>query len=250
MALVLSAALYALGAWAAALALLALLDRLPHPALAWAFSGASLLLIAGLVGLAIARDADGPAGAQAAFTCGLAAWVWQETAGAAHARARRRSRPTARASAAQELAWLVVVIGALALTWGGTNLAARWTVPALWGLHLSMRINALCAAHVGGGPLMRPPWFATGLPAAQLLSAVFPLTVTGLTAAATLAVDAALAPGLAAGEATGLALLGGSLAVGAARHWGTVVQLPALRTPYRALRVKPRSDVQEAGAQL
>jgi putative photosynthetic complex assembly protein 2 len=230
MPLALSAACYALAACCGAISLIALLDRLRPAAFSWAFSGASLLLVAALVGLALtSRDAS-PAGALAGFTCGLVAWAWQEAALAPRAPRRRSGGFALGTAPAEELAWALYVGASLALSWDGVNLAARWTLPALWAVHLSLRLNALCAARASAsGPLIRPPWFAPGLPAAQLLSSVFPLTVTFITGAAALALDAALAAGQAGDAGVAPALLAGVLAVGAAAHWGMVLRLPAWR---------------------
>jgi putative photosynthetic complex assembly protein 2 len=228
MALALSAALFALGAWGAALALIALLDRLPPRLFSWGFSGASLLLICALVGLAGTRDQSGAAGVYAAFSCGVGVWAWQEVACSAGRRPERHGGHAVGTGVAQELTWPLLAAGVAALTWGGANQFGLWTLLALWGLHLSLRLNALCRRRAGtSGPLIHPPWFAPGLPTAQLLSLVFPLTVTLITAGAALAFDAALAPGVTPGEGAGWGLLGGTLAAGTAGHWLLAVRLPA-----------------------
>ncbi|MEN9937145.1 MAG: hypothetical protein RLZZ387_3724 [Chloroflexota bacterium] len=183
------------------------------------------------MGLRLTRDDTSAAGAGAAFGIAMCAWAWQELA-CAPRRARRRVGFALETSLGQELAWALFVAGCAALTWDGANLAARWTLPTLWLLHLSMRLNALAQYHAGAsGPLLRPPWFAPGLPAAQLLSAVFPLTVTAGTAASVWALDTALAQGGVTGEATGLAMIGAALAGGMCGHWAIVLRLPRWELP-------------------
>jgi putative photosynthetic complex assembly protein 2 len=224
-------AAYALSAWLAGAALIALVERLSRPVFGWAMAGGTLLLVPALVALWAVRHDTSPAGAYVAFSCALVAWCWQELACAPYL-GRRRCGFALETRLGHELAWLAFLAGAAALTWGGANLAARWALPALWALHLSLRVNELARVAAGApGPLIRPPWFAPGLPAAQLLSMAFPLSITALTAALTIAVTEGGAAWL---------LLSGALAGGLAAHWSLVLRLPRWARLPRTASERPR----------
>jgi putative photosynthetic complex assembly protein 2 len=218
MALFASAALGA-AVWCLAVATIAALERLARPVFGWALALLSLAMVPALVGLWALRDDTSAAGSFAAFCCAVVAWAWHELACAPY-RGRRRGGFALETHPAHELAWALFVLAVAVLTWEGHNLAARLTLPALWALHGSMRLNQFASERASEkGPLVRPPWFAPGLPAAQWWSALFPLAVTALTAAVTLATEAALAHG-----STSWALLAGLGVSGTLAHWRIVVR--------------------------
>jgi len=219
MALVASAALGS-AVWCLAVAAIAVLERLARPVFGWALALLSLAMIPALVGLWALRHDTSADGAFVAFGLAVLVWAWHELACAPY-RSRRGAGFALETRLAHEMAWALFVLAVAALTWEGANGAARLTLPALWGLHASMRLNELAAERANeNGPLVRPPWFAPGLPAAQWWSAIFPLTVTAITAGVTLATEAALAQGN-----TSWALLAGLGASGLLAHWRIVVRI-------------------------
>jgi len=124
----------------------------------------------------------------------------------------------------QEVMWIVPAAGIVALTWNGANQWGVWTFALCWWGHLAVRLTAYASAHVrDGGPLIWPPWFAVGLPPAQVLSVIFPLSVTALTSVCVWFIADALAYGLNTTAGVGTALLAAQASVACIALWFDVL---------------------------
>ncbi|MGQ9549826.1 MAG: DUF3623 family protein [Roseiflexus sp.] len=210
-----------------AVVLPAIADRLSSGAFSWSYGMATVAVVGALVALAWIRDDLSLRGVYMAHLCAMVVWIWLEIGCRVYVRAGMRRLGFARRSALwQEIAWVFPAAGIVALTWGGAN---QWGVGAFllaWCGHLSMRLTAYAASHArDGGPLFWPPWFAVGLPPAQVLSAIFPLSVTALTSVCVWFVADALVYGLNTSAGVGAALLAAQSAVAVVALWLDV--LPA-----------------------
>ncbi|NWG22156.1 MAG: DUF3623 family protein [Chloroflexi bacterium] len=205
----------------------AIYDRLPRAVSDWMFGLATVGVVGALVGLSLRRDDLSPGGIYAAHFYTMIIWVWLELGcRSPGATGLRRFGFSRQSSLWQEVTWLPPALGIAALTWNGANQIGLWSFLLCWWAHLSMRLTAYAAAHARtGGPLLWPPWFAVGLPPAQVLSAIFPVTVSITTAACALfACDALVAGATTAEGVTGL-LLAAQAVVACAALWWDVVPL-------------------------
>ncbi len=203
--------LAACGALLAAQLCPALFDRAPRAWRSWAFALLTLGAIGALTGMALL-----PADQRlAAFGCGVAVWCWQELG---FAGGRRWCGFAIATRPAHELTWLGPLLLVLLVSWGTPHALGRSVFLVLLGVHFTLRLCA-AATHLAqsSGPLVAPPWFAPGLPAARLLSLVFPLAVTGTAGLGC----ALLARGAASGDIE-LALLALPLCTGSIGLWETV----------------------------
>lgn len=213
----------------AAIFLLALADRLSSGAFSWVFGLATVGVVGALVGLALTSNDLSLRGVYAAHGCAIIVWMWMEMGCRTSAMSGVRRLGFARKSALwQEVMWVVPLVSIVALTWNGANRWGVWTFALCWWGHLALRLTAYASAHArDGGPLIWPPWFATGLPPAQVLSALFPLNVSAATAAGVWLFADALAWGLAATYGVGAALLAVQAMMVCAALWLDVLPVDA-----------------------
>ncbi|MGB9753700.1 DUF3623 family protein [Roseiflexus castenholzii] len=212
---------YAVLALGAAVILPALADRLSSGMFSWLFGVATVGVVAALVGLALTRNDLSLRGVYLAHLCATVVWVWMEIGCRTSAGGSARRLGFARRSPLwQEVMWVAPAAGIVALTWNGANQWGVWTFALFWWGHLSMRLTAYASAHTrDGGPLIWPPWFAAGLPPAQVLSAIFPLTVSATMAVGVWLAADALAYGLATAQGVGLALVAAQAMLVCAALW-------------------------------
>ncbi len=213
--------LYTVLALGVAVTLPAIADRLSSGAFSWMFGLATVGVVGALVGLALTRDDLSLRGVYVAHLCAIVVWVWMEIGGRTSAGFRARRLGFARRSPLwQEMMWIVPAVGVVALTWNGANQWGVWTFVLCWWGHLSMRLTAYASAHTrDGGPLIWPPWFAAGLPPAQVLSAIFPLSVSVTTVACVWLAADALEHGLATVQGVGMALLAAQAMLACVALW-------------------------------
>lgn len=199
----------------------AIVDRLSSGAFSWVFGLATVGVVGALVGLALTCDDLSLRGVYLAHLCATGVWVWMEIGCRTSAAPGGRRLGFARRSPLwQEVMWIAPAAGIVALTWQGANQWGVWTFALFWAGHLVVRLTAYAAAHTrDGGPLIWPPWFAVGLPPAQVLSAIFPLSVTAATAVSVWLVADALEYGLETAQGVGSALIAAQAMVVCAALW-------------------------------
>ncbi|MCS6841249.1 MAG: DUF3623 family protein [Roseiflexus sp.] len=213
--------IYAVLVLGAAVTLPAIADRLSSGAFSWAFGLATVGVVGALVGLALTCNDQSPRGVYLAHLCATCVWVWMEIGCRAFAAPGVRRLGFARRSPLwQEVMWIVPAVGIVALTRDGANQWGVWTFAIYWGGHLALRMTAYAAAHTrDGGPLIWPPWFAVDLPPAQVLSAIFPLSVSAATAASVWLIADALEYGLETAQGVGSTLIAVQAMVVCAALW-------------------------------
>jgi hypothetical protein len=213
--------LYAVLVLSAAIVLPAIADRLSSEAFSWLYGLATVAVVGALVVLALTCNDRSLHGVYVAHLCAMIVWMWQEIGCRMYAGPGMRRLGFARRSTLwQEIMWVFPAAGIVVLTWNGANQWGVWAFFLAWSGHLSMRLTAYAAAHAhDGGPLLWPPWFAVGLPPAQVLSAIFPLSVTALTAACVWFATDALAYGLDTSAGVGATLLAAQSAVTCVALW-------------------------------
>lgn len=212
-------------------------DRLSSGAFSWLYGLATVAVVGALVVLALTCNDRSLRGVYVAHLCAMVVWMWLEIGCRMNTRAGRRRLGFARRSALwQEMMWVFPAAGVVALTWKGANQWGVWAFFLAWCGHLGMRLTAYAAAHArDGGPLLWPPWFAVGLPPAQVLSSIFPLSITALTAACVWFTADALTYGLDTSAGVGAMLLAAQSAVACIALWLDV--LPANAWIWRLMQM-------------
>ena len=130
------------------------LDRRTGGAFGWTIAGATLVLIASLVGLGLTSQTATPAGAFVAFACAIGVWGWNELLFLTGVVTGPNRRPAEaglkgwarfRAAAASVMHHEVVLLasaGAVAaVTVGGENHVGLCSFMTLWIMRLSAKLN-------------------------------------------------------------------------------------------------------------
>ncbi|MEO8936373.1 MAG: putative photosynthetic complex assembly protein PuhE [Burkholderiaceae bacterium] len=146
--------LFTVFAWWFSTGVILYLDGLPAKTFKWTFAGATIVCVAGLVGLAVSASRTTVGSAYCAFSCALLVWAWQEVAFLlGYVTGPRRIACDAsvtgwkRAALAfqtvqhHELALLVLAFAVLAVTWGQPNQVGWWTFATLWAMRQSAKLN-------------------------------------------------------------------------------------------------------------
>jgi len=250
MPLPLAPLLYAVLVLSAAIVLPTLADRLSSEAFSWLYGLATVAVVGALVVLALTCNDRSLRGVYVAHLCAMIVWVWQEIGCRMYAGPGMRRLGFARRSALwQEVMWVFPAAGIVALTWNGANQWGVWAFFLAWWGHLSMRLTAYAATHArDGGPLIWPPWFAVGLPPAQALSAIFPLSVTALTAACVWLAADALEYGLDTSAGVGAMLLAAQSAMACVALWLDV--LPVNMWVWRLQSSRRLANLREDGQRI
>jgi putative photosynthetic complex assembly protein 2 len=234
------AVLYAAALWWLSTGLILRLDRLPRRTFRWSLAGASLLALAALAGLAWSRDADGPAAAYLAFTCGLVVWGWNETAfllgyltGPRVQASPPGSGPGRRfLHAVQAILWHELALLAsggivLVLVWGGSNPTGLWVLVLLWLLRTSAKLNLHLGVPNPGDELLPDHLrHLASFFARRPMNGLFPVSVTLATLALAHLVGLAVAAPEQSLEAVATSLLAALLALGLLEHWLMVLPIP------------------------
>ncbi|MDW8213571.1 MAG: DUF3623 family protein [Roseiflexaceae bacterium] len=217
----LALSIYAVLVLGTAVLLPAVVDRLSSGAFSWAVGLATVGVVGALVGLALTCNDQSLRGVYLAHLCATGVWVWMEIGCRSSAAPGVRRLGFARRSTLfQEMMWIAPAVGIVALTWNGANQWGTGTFTLFWAGHLVLRLTAYAAAHTrDGGPLIWPPWFAVGLPPAQVLSAIFPLGVSAATATGVWFMADALEYGLETTQGVGSALIATQAIVVCAALW-------------------------------
>ncbi len=234
------AVIYALGLWWFSTGAILWLDRRPRATYRWSLAVASVVALGAVAALAMTRSVATPLGAFAAFSAALAVWGWHELsfltglvtgpssrACPPDARGWRRFRLAAATLIHHEVALALTAAGIAGLTLGQANPIGGWTFLVLFAARLSAKLNLFLGA----------PNFSVELFPAHLrhltsylkkgpVSALFPVSIAGLAAAAGLAAWRAFDPAGGAFAATGFALVAALAALALLEHAFMALPLP------------------------
>ncbi len=234
-------ALFTLFAWWASTGIILWLVRLPRATYGRTLLGATAVLVAALLGLAVTRTDASVAGAYVAFFCTLLVWGWQEVTfltgfatGARDtpcppgARGWRRFGFATEAILHHELILVLAGAAVVAVTWGGANQVGAWTYALLWTMRLSAKLNLfLGVRNLNTEFLPEHLRYLATYFVRRPLNLLFPFSVTAATAVMVLLWSAALGPGATPFEVAGLALLAALATLAVLEHWFLVLPLPA-----------------------
>jgi putative photosynthetic complex assembly protein 2 len=236
----LEAAAFAAFLWWFSTGVILLLDGLPPRTFRWSLTGATLLSLVALGGLAVSARDTSPAGAYAAFACALGIWAWFELsfltgvltgprriAAAPDARGFTRFAQAVGAIAYHELAIAGSVLVVFALTAGQPNAAGLWTYLALWVMRTSAKLNLFLGVRNLGEAFLPPHLvYMASFFRRRPINLLFPFSVIWPTVVATGMALRAVDPATAPGTAAGLWLAAAILALAVLEHWMLVLPLP------------------------
>jgi putative photosynthetic complex assembly protein 2 len=236
-------ALHGLLIWWFSTALILFLDGLPRRTFRWSMTGATVVLLAALYGLAISATDTSTLGAYIGFTCGVLIWGWLEisfytgylTGPRAHHCARgcrgwRHFMHAVQASLYHEIAVLVLAGVVVALTWHRANAFGLWTFVVLWWMHQSARLNVfLGVSNLNAEFLPQHLDHLRSFFTCRPMNLLFPFSVTLSTLAALLLAQQALAQADDPFRATGFTLLATLMTLAILEHWFLVLPISVAR---------------------
>jgi len=249
-------ALATLLVWWFSTGLILFLDGLPRRTYRWSMGVATAVGCAAIYGLARTSGDATMAGAYLSFVCGVLVWGWHElsfltgfvtgprvTPCPPGASGWRRFGYAVETLIFHELAILVTAVLLVALTRDAVNQVGTAAFLLLWLLRLSAKLNLfLGVPNLAAEFLPDHLRYLRSYQARRGMNALFPLSVTGATAALVLLAQGAVAPGAGAFETTGFALLATLAALGLLEHWFLVLPLPVAalwRWGFRSRRLGP-----------
>lgn len=232
-------ALYAVFLWWFSTGLILHLDGLRRETFRASMAGATVLLLAALVGLWWVADDTSVGGAYLGFTFALLVWGWIELGfltgwitGPRRSPLPKALSGWARTRAAveavlwHEMAILVLATAILAAGWGGGNTVGLWTFYVLWVMRSSAKLNVfLGVRNLGENFLPDHLRYLQSYFTRRPMNGLFPFAVIGATAACALILAEAAAAEPA--RAVGLTLVGTMLALAVIEHMFMVLPIPA-----------------------
>jgi putative photosynthetic complex assembly protein 2 len=232
--------LYALFVWWFSTGLILYLDGLPKRTYGWSFGGATLLLVAALMGLRQSSDDASVYGAYVAFTCAVLVWAWVEvsflmgfvtgpraTPCPPEAVGWRRFGAAVQVILHHELAIFALAATVVAATWGEVNQIGTWTFLILWSMRQSAKLNLfLGVRNLNEQFLPDHLSYMQSYFRRRRMNLLFPVSVTVATGLAALIWERALDPEVSAFATAGLALVGTLLTLAILEHWFLVLPLP------------------------
>ncbi len=233
--------LFGLVVWWASTVLIIFLDGLPRSTFKWSMAGATAVLAAAIWGLwASSRNAT-PAGAYAAFACGVLAWGWQEMSfymgvvtGPRKAQCPdgcgglRHFGHAVQTSLWHELAIIASSVVIVALTWGQPNQVGTWSFLVLWWMHQSAKLNVFFGVrNLNEEFLPEHLNFLKGFLTKKPMNNFFPFSVTISTIITAAVLAHAFANNATPFQQVGLTFIGVFMAFAVLEHWMLVMPMPA-----------------------
>jgi putative photosynthetic complex assembly protein 2 len=233
-------ALFALFVWWFSTGAIIFLDNLPRKTFKYSVAGATLVLLACLVGLQKTSHIDTLSAAYGAFFFGLFAWGWQEiTFYMGYVTGPRKQVcpegcsgwahfiHAIQTSLWHELAIIATGIVIVALTWHQPNQTGMWTFMVLWWMHQSAKLNVFFGVrNLNEEFLPEHLTFLKGFLTSKPMNLFFPVSITISMAIATILWEAAArahTPFIRAGD-TFLATM---MSLAILEHWFLVLPMPA-----------------------
>jgi putative photosynthetic complex assembly protein 2 len=250
---------YAIVVWWLATSIILLLDGLPPHTFRWSLAGCALLAAGGAWGVAATSEATSVAAAYCSFTGALLMWALIEmsflmgvvtgpwrAACPAGAYGWTRLRFALRAIMHHEIAIIVVAALLALLSLRGQNDIGLWTFLALWAMRQSAKINLFLGVRNTGEQFLPPHIeYMKSFFRKRTINALFPISITVLTCAAAILIEAAVAAPAGSMEATALTLLATLVVLGALEHW--LLMLPIDIEALWRWSLRQRSSVGQSG---
>ncbi len=234
-------AVYAVLLWWASTGVILYLDGLPRRTFSYSLAGASLLALAGFVGLALSAGHATPAGAVIGFTSALAIWGWHElTFLTGHITGPRRTpmpeglagfarfRAAAATVSDHEIGIALTAAALAFVTWGEPNQMALATFLLLWVMRLSTKLNIFLGAPNIADEFLPPHLgYLKSYFRRRPMNGLFPFAITGATLLTAYLAHKALGGEADSFQTASYALLTVLSALAVLEHWLLYLPLPA-----------------------
>jgi len=234
-------ALLVIALWWSTTGAIFLLGRLPARTFRTSIGITSALLCVALCAIGWSTTAASTTGACVAFCAAIIVWAWLETTfllgwitgprrvGSEPGAGRWRHFTQAFATVLyHELATILAVALAAALSWRAANTTALWTLLLLWGMRLSAKLNLhLGVPNVGATMLPAQLRYLAGYFRQGRVSALYPLSLIGCTVLCVVLVHAAWLAPEDSFQFAGLTLLATLALLGLFEHVMLALPVPA-----------------------
>ena len=254
--------LFTLFVWWFSTGVILYLDGLPRATFKWSLAGATVVLSAALYGLGASSTDATVAGAYVAFTSSVLIWGWLEmsflmgfitgpwrAACPAGVRGWTRFRYALRTILHHELALIVAAIVVFALTRDGANQVGMWTFVILWAMRQSAKLNVfLGVRNLSEEFLPVHLRYLETFFARKAMNPLWPVTSVAATVVAAWLWQRAGASDAAAFDATGYTFLATLLTLAVVEHLFMVLPLPATALWNWGLRSHKDSATQRMSA--
>ena len=251
---------YALFLWWFATGAIFLLNGLPRASFRWSMLAATVVLGLACYGLVVTAGETSVAAAYTAFTCGLVVWGWQtmsyymgfitgprEAACPRQVSSGQRFLYGVAASLYHELVVAASAVLLVALSWGEPNQIGTWTFLALWGMHLSAKLNVfLGVRNLNEEFLPEHLAYLRSFFRRRAMNPLFPISVTAGTAITALLIEAAVAVEASEFATVGYTLLATLTGLAVLEHWFLILPVPAAALWRWSLRVRGERGLVEA----
>lgn len=232
-------AAYAILLWWFATGIILLLDGLPPHTFRWSLSGCAVLAAAGLWGVAASSDATTAAAAYCSFTGALLLWALIEMSflmGVVTGPSRRACPDGARGWRRLKLALSAISHHEVAILTGaglvalvslrGDNDVGLWTFLALWWMRQSAKLNLFLGVRNTGEQFLPPRIeYMKSFFRKRPMNALFPISISILTAASAILIEAAHAAPAGTMQAAALTLIATLVVLGTLEHWFLMLPL-------------------------
>jgi putative photosynthetic complex assembly protein 2 len=217
------------------------LNARPAQTFRWSMLGGTIVLAGALYGYWVSAGSTTVASAFIAFTCGLVIWGWhtmsyymgiitgpRNEARDPDSSGRDRFFQAVATSIYHELA-IVATIALMAwLSWGQPNQFGLWTFLALWGMHVSAKLNVfLGVRNLNVEFIPERLSYLTSYFRKRPMNLLFPFSVTLGTLLTMALVQQAGAPDVDAFSKAGYVLLASLVALAVIEHWFMILPIPA-----------------------
>ncbi len=231
------AVVVALGIWWLGTAAILYVVGLGPRAAARSMAAATAVLAFALYQIAHLRDDVSVAAAYWQFACSVAVWGWLEMSfllgyitGSrrqpcpAHCSGPRHFVHAIQAIIWHELAIIVVAAAVFAVSFGGANRVALWTLVILWAMRASAKLNLFLGVRNLSEELLPAHLsYLRGFFRKRPMNFLFPLSVTASAVALTLQIQDIAAPAAGEFQVVGTTLLATMTALGMLEHWVLVL---------------------------
>ncbi|NBD96481.1 MAG: DUF3623 family protein [Gammaproteobacteria bacterium] len=237
------------------------LNARPAHTFRWSMFGGTIVLLGALYGLWASASSVTIGGAVIAFTCGLVIWGWhtmsyymgiitgpQREPCPPESSARQRFFQAVGTMIYHELAIVATVALMAGLIWGQPNQFGLWTFVALWGMHVSAKLNVfLGVRNLNVEFIPARLSYLTSFFSQKPMNLLFPFSVTAGTILTMALIQQAGAADADAFNKVGYVLLATLVGLAVIEHWFMILPIPAEELWRWSLKPKSENRVLRAG---
>ena len=217
------------------------LNARPAHTFRWSMTGGTIVLAGALYGFWLSANSDTVTAAYVAFTCGLVIWGWHTMSYYMGVITGPRSQPcppesrgwqrffqAIETSIYHEIAIIATALFMAWLSWDKPNPFGLWTFLALWGMHVSAKLNVfLGVRNLNVEFIPKRLKYLTSFFSEKPMNLLFPFSVTAGTIITMFLAQQAGAEGADVFSKIGYVLLATLVALAVIEHWFMILPIPA-----------------------